>query len=202
MAVNGLATAPVRLVASCGLLFWGAVRLSVRRLRRSRFGACASDARFDAFGSFVPPEKMYFGKRIFIGRGARVSASEGFWVGDDAKIGPELVVMGGDHNFSVVGRPLGQVQSGGVNLPVRIEAGAWLGARVTLLKGVTVGEGSVVGAGSIVTRDVPPYTVCAGNPCRPLRPRFTASQLEEHLQAVDSGLRLDDVLASWRETGL
>jgi galactoside O-acetyltransferase len=53
--------------------------------------------------------------------------------------------------------------------PIRIERGAWLGARVIILKGVTVGEGSVVGAGSVVTRDVAPYTLVAGNPARLIR---------------------------------
>ena len=50
--------------------------------------------------------------------------------------------------------------------PIRICRGAWLGARVIILKGVTVGEGSIVGAGSVVTRDVPPWTVAAGNPAK------------------------------------
>jgi acetyltransferase-like isoleucine patch superfamily enzyme len=48
--------------------------------------------------------------------------------------------------------------------PVHIKRGAWLGAGVVLLPGVTVGENSVVGAYSLVTRDVKPYTVVAGNP--------------------------------------
>jgi acetyltransferase-like isoleucine patch superfamily enzyme len=53
--------------------------------------------------------------------------------------------------------------------PIRIGRGAWLGARVIILKGVTVGEGAVVGAGSVVTRDVAPYTLVAGNPARFIR---------------------------------
>jgi acetyltransferase-like isoleucine patch superfamily enzyme len=49
---------------------------------------------------------------------------------------------------------------------VRIEDGAWIGAGAIILPGVTIGHKSVVGAGSVVTRDVAPYTVVAGNPAR------------------------------------
>jgi acetyltransferase-like isoleucine patch superfamily enzyme len=50
--------------------------------------------------------------------------------------------------------------------PVRIGRGAWIGARSIVLKGVTIGAGAVVGMGSVVTRDVPPRTIVAGNPAR------------------------------------
>ena len=53
-----------------------------------------------------------------------------------------------------------------VDGPVCIEDGAWIGAGAIVLPGVTVGRKSVVGAGSVVTRDVPPYSVVAGNPAR------------------------------------
>ena len=49
---------------------------------------------------------------------------------------------------------------------IRIEDGAWLGAGAIILPGVTIGRKSVVGAGSVVTRDVPPYSIVAGNPAR------------------------------------
>jgi acetyltransferase-like isoleucine patch superfamily enzyme len=52
---------------------------------------------------------------------------------------------------------------------IRIERRAWLGFGVTVLKGVTIGEGAVVGAQSVVTSDVPPYTIVAGNPARVIR---------------------------------
>lgn len=50
--------------------------------------------------------------------------------------------------------------------PVRICKGAWIGAASIIMKGVTVGEGAVVGMGSVVTKDVAPYTIVAGNPAR------------------------------------
>ena len=53
--------------------------------------------------------------------------------------------------------------------PIRLEDNVWLGFDVCVLPGVTIGEGSVVGARSVVCNDVPPYTVVAGNPARPIR---------------------------------
>ena len=53
--------------------------------------------------------------------------------------------------------------------PVHIGSGCWLGANVVVCPGVTIGEGCVIGAGSVVTRDIPPRTFAAGNPCRVIR---------------------------------
>ena len=53
--------------------------------------------------------------------------------------------------------------------PVRICKGAWLGARTIVTKGVTIGEGAVCGMASVITKDVAPYTIVAGNPARVIR---------------------------------
>ncbi len=53
--------------------------------------------------------------------------------------------------------------------PILIRRDAWIGLRCVILKGVTIGEGAVVGAGSVVTRDVPDFSVVAGNPARVVR---------------------------------
>ena len=50
--------------------------------------------------------------------------------------------------------------------PIRICDYAWLGFDVVVLKGVTIGEGAIVGARAVVTKDVPPWTIAAGNPAR------------------------------------
>lgn len=50
--------------------------------------------------------------------------------------------------------------------PIYVCDDAWIGMNCIILKGVTIGEGAIVGAGSVVTRDVPPWTLVAGNPAR------------------------------------
>lgn len=56
--------------------------------------------------------------------------------------------------------------------PIYIGDNAWLCAESFICPGVTIGEGSVIGARSVVTKDMPAWTVCAGNPCKPIKPRI------------------------------
>lgn len=65
--------------------------------------------------------------------------------------------------------PEEQAKGGMYSFPIAIGDGAWIGAGAIILPGVSIGRYAVVGAGSVVTRDVPDYTVAAGNPCRPIR---------------------------------
>ena len=58
----------------------------------------------------------------------------------------------------------------------------WIGFGVTLLSGVTIGDGAAVGACSVVTRDVPPYAIAAGNPARVFRYRFDEETIKKLLQ--------------------
>ena len=53
--------------------------------------------------------------------------------------------------------------------PVHIGSDVWLGANVVVCPGVTIEDGCVIGAGAVVTRDIPPRTFAAGNPCRVIR---------------------------------
>ena len=107
--------------------------------------------------SMYSGKSMYFGSHVFIGRGACIAASAGFYVGNHVLIGPEFCVMGGDHDFREVGKVMWNVTTGGTNLPVVVEDDMWIGARVTLPKGARIGRGPVLGAGSVVTTSVPAW---------------------------------------------
>ena len=57
------------------------------------------------------------------------------------------------------------------SLGIVIGASAFIGARAFVMPGVTIGEQTLIGAQSVVTKDMPPWTVCAGQPCKPIRHR-------------------------------
>lgn len=117
------------------------------------------------------------GDRSFVGEG-QVSCAQSIEVGDDVMIAWGTAIF--DHSshslrFSERANDVTRWLCGEKNWsvvkisPVRICNKAWIGYGCIVLPGVTVGEGAVVGAGSVVTSDVPPWTVFAGNPARLIR---------------------------------
>lgn len=87
------------------------------------------------------------------------------------EIGDEVVMAPGVRIFAHVhfGRRLYEYMGGRQVERVRVESGAYLGANVVVLKGVTIGECAVVGAGAVVTEDLPPYCLAGGVPARVIR---------------------------------
>lgn len=80
-------------------------------------------------------------------------------VGSNAIIAQESYLCTATHDFGVPTLPL-------QSAPIRVEAGAFVGARAFVLPGLTIGAGAIVGAGSVVTRSVPPGARVKGNPAR------------------------------------
>lgn len=87
-------------------------------------------------------------------------------IGDNVFIGPNVSLCTVIHSLDVKERNRGIMRA----LPITIGDNVWIASNVVILPGVTVGEGAVIGAGSVVTRDVAPFTLSAGNPCRMIRP--------------------------------
>ena len=88
-------------------------------------------------------------------------------LGDYACVGQYVFLLTGTHDFDDPAFPL-------VTLPIEIGKGAWIAARATVLPGARIGDYAVIGAASVVSQSMPPHTVCAGHPCRPLRPRASS----------------------------
>jgi maltose O-acetyltransferase len=86
-------------------------------------------------------------------------------IGADVSIGPFVRFVSDTHEILNVGQRAGRL----VWKPIVVGDGAWIGASAIILGGVTIGRGAVVGAGSVVTRDVEPDCIYAGNPARLLR---------------------------------
>jgi putative colanic acid biosynthesis acetyltransferase WcaF len=86
-------------------------------------------------------------------------------IGANTIISQRAYVCTATHDHSRIDFPL-------YSRPVTIEASAWVAAGAFIAPGIHVGEGSVVGAYSVVTKDVPAWMICAGNPCRPIKPRI------------------------------
>jgi maltose O-acetyltransferase len=101
----------------------------------------------------------------YINYGASISASLLVRIGPRCSLGTHVILMDSDFH---------QVEPERRNelpeaAPVILQENVWLGARVIVLKGVTIGADSVIGAGSVVTHDIPPRCVAAGVPARVIR---------------------------------
>ncbi len=87
-------------------------------------------------------------------------------------LGHEVAILSATHEIAGPDQRAGHT----IGRPVTVERGAWIGARATMLGGVTIGAGSIVAAGAVVARSTKPNTVVGGVPARELRElRLTAS---------------------------
>jgi acetyltransferase-like isoleucine patch superfamily enzyme len=159
-----------------------------------KFGKFGHRSYVSPKGSYLSPKQIFIGDDVYIGEGAIISANKGMVIGSGVIIGPQLMVMGGDHNFRKVGFRIHECQAGGVNEPIIIEDDVWIGARVLILKGVKISEGAIIGAGSVVTRNVPPYSISAGNPAKKIGMRFNQQELMDHLKIIKSNYTIDDIM--------
>ncbi len=90
--------------------------------------------------------------------------------GDHVLVGGDCLFIDNDaHNIDAIERRLPELSKNVKSAPIIIGDEVFIGARCTILKGVTIGARSVIGAGSVVTQDIPADCIAAGNPCRVIR---------------------------------
>ena len=118
-----------------------------------------------------PPLFMDYGYQTTIGAGSFVNAGcvildvGRVTIGAGVQIGPNVQLLTPTHPVDPEQRRTGLEAAE----PITIEDNVWLGGGVIVCPGVTIGRDTVVGAGSVVTRDLPPRVVAAGNPARIIR---------------------------------
>jgi maltose O-acetyltransferase len=101
------------------------------------------------------------GDRSGLGRGCRIYG--GLIMGEEVMVGPEVAFLSENHRIDRRDTPIGRQGMTERDSP-RIENGAWIGLRATILPGRIVGEGAVVAACAVVSKDVEPFTIVGGNP--------------------------------------
>lgn len=109
--------------------------------------------------------KIRVGNGVTFNRGTVVLDMAPVTFGNDVMVGPNCSFFAGNHSLDPVERKY-MVCSGG---SITVEDDVWLGGNCIVTAGVTIGQGAVIGAGSVVTKDIPPMVVAAGNPCRVIR---------------------------------
>ena len=112
-----------------------------------------------------PANRLQIGADCFLNDGCRFDVSAPVTIGDHVFFGHEAAVLTATHELGDRGRRAGAV----VAEPVMIGRGSWIGARATILGGVTIGEGAVVATGAVVTRSVPSGTLVGGVPAVVIR---------------------------------
>lgn len=116
-------------------------------------------------GGERPERRLSIGQRCWINSGCHFDCGAEIDIGDDVAIGQQTLVLTTTHRLGESGGRAGPH----ARSPVRIASGVWIGARATILPGVTVGRGSVVAAGAVVSTDVEPDTMVGGVPARLMR---------------------------------
>ena len=141
-------------------------------------------------GGFIQgPIAFHYGKHTKIGKhffgnfNLTIQDDAEVTIGDHCDFGPNVTIVTPVHPMLADERVAMLTADGEKKRlcyakPVHIGNNCWLGASVTVCPGVTIGDNCVIGAGSVVTRDVPPDSFAAGNPCRVIRTLSQADSMK------------------------
>jgi len=133
---------------------------------RGIFLKAGRDINVEKGAYFGDGSELTIGDRSGIGINAQITGK--VTIGSDVMMGPDVVILTGNHAFDRIDIPMKQ-QGRQPPKPVTIKDDVWIGFRVIILPGVTVGSGAILGAGAVVAKDVPDYAIVGGNPARIIR---------------------------------
>jgi acetyltransferase-like isoleucine patch superfamily enzyme len=152
--------------------------------------------KFKEFGKgiiFDPYDYFSFstislGSDIYIGPQAYFSTTHSYIkIGSKVMFGPGVKLLGGDHNVKTLGKYMFDVEdkTEETDAPIVIENDVWVGANVTILKGVIIKEGSIIAAGALVNKDVEAYSIVGGIPAKKIKDRFSSEDILNHKKLLN-----------------
>ena len=154
---------PFYLKRSKGSIIYGNVRKDLVPFNAFQLGAYSVIESFSTINNMVGA--------VIIGNHSRIGLSNTIigpdTIGNQVNLAQNIVISGLNHNYRDITQPISK--QGVTTIPVTIEDDVWIGANAVILAGITIGKHAVVAAGTVVTCNVPPYSVCAGNPGRIVR---------------------------------
>lgn len=142
-------------------------------------GADSTIQCFDRYGSAVYSPYISIGNHVTITKRATIYCAEKVEIGDETLIGSDVLITDENHGIdpgnTYRDNPL-------ITKPVIIGTNVWIGDKVVILPGVDIGDHAIIGAGSVVTKSVPSYTVCVGNPAGVIKTWNFESQAWERVK--------------------
>lgn len=110
------------------------------------------------------PWNLVIGDNVGIANDVNLYSQGKIIIGNRVTISQGSYVCTGTHDYTLKHHPL-------ITKPINIQSNVWVAAECFIHPGVTIGEGAVVGARSVITKDLPQWSVCAGNPCLVVKKR-------------------------------
>lgn len=107
---------------------------------------------------------IHVGKNFYAGYNCTILDMAEVRIGDDCMIGPNVGIYTAGHSIAPKDR-----NKSGYAIPIKIGNNVWIGGSCVILPGITIGDNSIIAGGSVVTKDVPPNIIVAGNPAKPLK---------------------------------
>lgn len=113
--------------------------------------------------------RIHIGENTFIGENSILVTNSNITIGSDCLIAAGVTIRDQDHRFEDTTIPIRM--QGNISAPINIGTDVWLGSRVTVLKGVSIGSHSIAGANSLITKNVPPNVIVVGTPAKIIKTR-------------------------------
>lgn len=126
---------------------------------------CGSNVYFARDAVFNRPENIIIEDNVWIGGNCQLNGGGGIQIGQGTIFAHDVQILTQNHNYNSADLRFLPYDERNISKPVIIGQYVWIGARATILPGVSIGEGVVIGACSVVTKDIPPYAVVGGESC-------------------------------------